>query len=116
MKKMIVGIGEILWDMLPSGKVIGGAPANFVYHTQEFGESSVIVSCVGNDDLGREIIASLKNINMFIGNNTTLLVVVCDNILFKLSKNLTSINFESSSNIIIQLSLTLFIASFRYKL
>ena len=42
--------------MLPSGKVIGGAPANFAYHVQELGESSVVVSCVGNDELGRDII------------------------------------------------------------
>jgi len=61
---MIVGIGEILWDMLPSGKVIGGAPANFAYHTQELGESSVVVSCVGKDELGREIISSLENMDM----------------------------------------------------
>ena len=35
MQNVVVGIGEILWDMLPSGKVIGGAPANFSYHVQE---------------------------------------------------------------------------------
>ena len=61
---MVVGIGEILWDMLPSGKVIGGAPANFAYHVQELGESSVVVSCVGNDELGREIISSLEDMEM----------------------------------------------------
>ena len=64
MQNVIVGIGEILWDMLPSGKVIGGAPANFAYHVQELGESSVVVSCVGNDELGREIISSLENMEM----------------------------------------------------
>ena len=64
MQNVIVGIGEILWDMLPSGKVIGGAPANFAYHAQELGESSVVVSCVGNDELGREIISSLGSMYM----------------------------------------------------
>ena len=37
MKKVIVGIGEILWDMLPSGKALGGAPANFAYHAGRLG-------------------------------------------------------------------------------
>ena len=64
MQNVIVGIGEILWDILPSGKILGGAPANFAYHVQELGESSVIVSCVGNDKLGREIISSLENMDM----------------------------------------------------
>lgn len=39
MQYTIVGLGEILWDMLPSGKVLGGAPANFACHYQEFGGS-----------------------------------------------------------------------------
>ena len=60
MQNVVLGIGEILWDMLPSGKVIGGAPANFAYHLKELSESSVVVSCVGNDELGREIISSLE--------------------------------------------------------
>lgn len=64
MQNVIVGIGEILWDMFPSGKVIGGAPANFAYHAQELGESSIVVSCVGNDELGREIISSLEKKDM----------------------------------------------------
>ena len=64
MQNVIVGIGEILWDMLPSGKVIGGAPANFAYHAKELGESSIVVSCVGNDELGREIISSLEKKDM----------------------------------------------------
>ena len=74
MQNVIVGIGEILWDMLPPGKVIGGAPANFAYHVQELGESSVVVSCVGNDDLGQEIISSLENMDistefLYVDNN-----------------------------------------------
>ena len=64
MQNVIVGLGEILWDMLPSGKALGGAPANFAYHAQELGGCSVVVSCVGNDELGREIISSLENLDM----------------------------------------------------
>ena len=55
-KKVIVGIGEILWDMLPSGKALGGAPANFAYHAQRLGEEGWAVSAVGDDPLGREIL------------------------------------------------------------
>ena len=55
-KKVIVGLGEILWDMLPSGKALGGAPANFAYHAQRLGEEGWAVSAVGDDPLGREIL------------------------------------------------------------
>ena len=54
-KKVIVGIGEILWDMLPSGKALGGAPANFAYHATRLGEEGWAVSAIGDDALGREI-------------------------------------------------------------
>ena len=56
MKKVIVGIGEILWDMLPSGKALGGAPANFAYHAGRLGAEGWAVSAVGEDALGREIL------------------------------------------------------------
>lgn len=55
MDKYIVGIGEALWDMLPSGKQLGGAPANFAYHMSQFGFNSLVVSAVGEDELGKEI-------------------------------------------------------------
>ena len=55
-RKVIVGIGEILWDMLPSGKALGGAPANFAYHAGRLGEEGWAVSAVGDDALGREIL------------------------------------------------------------
>ncbi len=48
----IVGIGELLWDLLPEGKKLGGAPANFVYYTSQFGLPSMIISAVGTDSLG----------------------------------------------------------------
>lgn len=53
---MIVGLGEALWDMLPEGKKIGGAPANFAYHVSQFGFESCVVSAIGNDKLGNEIL------------------------------------------------------------
>ena len=55
MKKVIVGVGEILWDMLPSGKALGGAPANFAYHAGRLGAEGWAVSAVGDDAFGHEI-------------------------------------------------------------
>lgn len=59
-KKVIVGIGEILWDMLPSGKALGGAPANFAYHAKRLGEEGLAVSAIGHDALGEEIVDTLE--------------------------------------------------------
>ena len=56
MKDIVVGMGEALWDVLPEGKKIGGAPANFAYHVSQFGLPSCVVSAVGNDQLGTEIL------------------------------------------------------------
>ena len=56
MNKIIVGMGEALWDVLPEGKKIGGAPANFAYHVSQFGFDSRVVSAVGRDDDGQEIL------------------------------------------------------------
>ena len=58
MENLIVGMGEALWDVLPEGKKIGGAPANFAYHVSQFGLNSCVVSAVGDDELGREIVRS----------------------------------------------------------
>ena len=59
-RKYIVGIGEALWDVLPEGKKIGGAPANFAYHVSQFGLDSIVVSAVGNDALGDEILENFR--------------------------------------------------------
>ena len=56
----IIGIGEILWDMLPEGRRIGGAPANFAYHVSQFGFNSVVVSAVGRDEAGDAVIRKLN--------------------------------------------------------
>lgn len=55
MTRYIVGIGEALWDCLPEGRKIGGAPANFAYHAGQFGFRSLAISAIGDDQLGREI-------------------------------------------------------------
>ena len=55
---IVVGMGEALWDMLPEGKQLGGAPANFAYHVSQFGLESRVVSAVGQDKLGTEILDS----------------------------------------------------------
>ena len=55
MNDIIVGMGEALWDCLPEGKKIGGAPANLAYHVSQFGFNSRVVSAVGNDALGDEL-------------------------------------------------------------
>jgi fructokinase len=68
MKDIVVGMGEALFDCLPEGKKIGGAPANFAYHVSQFGFKSCVVSAVGNDEDGDEImrIFSERNLNTLI--------------------------------------------------
>ena len=60
MNEMVVGMGEALWDVLPEGKKIGGAPANFAYHVSQFGLPSRVVSAVGEDKLGSEILDNFR--------------------------------------------------------
>lgn len=66
--EVVVGIGEVLWDVLPEGKKFGGAPANFAYHVSQFGLESYIVSAVGDDALGSGIIDTLteKKLNHIV--------------------------------------------------
>ena len=68
MKEYVVGMGEALWDVLRDGKKIGGAPANFAYHVSQFGLPSCVVSAVGPDLLGKEIIENFtsKGLNHLI--------------------------------------------------
>lgn len=67
-RNLVVGIGEALWDILPEGKKLGGAPANFAYHVSQFGLESMVLSAVGKDKLGNEILENLseKKLNMLI--------------------------------------------------
>ena len=66
--KTVVGIGEILWDVFPERKVLGGAPANFAYHVSQLGYDGYAVSAIGKDSLGEEIISQLdeKKLNYLI--------------------------------------------------
>src|SRR5207302_9929139 len=61
----IVGIGELLWDIYPDGrKVAGGAPFNFAFHCHRLGHEAVIVSRVGDDDLGRELRDEVRRLGL----------------------------------------------------
>jgi fructokinase len=60
----LIGIGEILWDLLPSGKQMGGAPANFAYHAHALGASSRVISRIGRDALGDEILRRLRALGL----------------------------------------------------
>ena len=68
MNNLIIGMGEALWDVLPTGKKIGGAPANFAFHVSQFGLPSCVVSAIGDDTLGNEIIENFtsKGLNQHI--------------------------------------------------
>lgn len=59
-KNVVVGLGEILWDLLPGGKQLGGAPANFAYHAKALGADAAVASRVGDDELGREILLRVQ--------------------------------------------------------
>ncbi len=61
---LVVGLGEILWDLFPEGKILGGAPANFAYHARVLGDQGIPVSRVGTDALGREIRLRLSELGV----------------------------------------------------
>ncbi|MHC4257273.1 MAG: carbohydrate kinase family protein [Planctomycetota bacterium] len=61
---VVVGLGEILWDMLPEGKKLGGAPANFAYHAHCLGAQGYVVSCIGKDALGDEILDHIDELEL----------------------------------------------------
>ncbi len=60
----IIGIGEVLWDVFPEGKQVGGAPCNFVYHANKLGGNALAVSAVGNDENGRDLLEVLNKKNI----------------------------------------------------
>ena len=61
---IMVGVGEVLWDILPSGRVLGGAPSNFAYMTTVLGDRGFVASRVGRDDMGREACRVMKEIGL----------------------------------------------------
>jgi fructokinase len=64
MPKKIAAFGELLWDLLPNGKVLGGAPANFIYRINSFGDNGTLLSKVGDDKAGREARLALRNLGV----------------------------------------------------
>ena len=64
MPKKIAAFGELLWDILPNGKVLGGAPANFIYRINSFGDQGTLLSKVGNDKAGKEAREALRKLGV----------------------------------------------------
>ena len=62
MKNYVIGIGEALFDCLPEGRKLGGAPANFAYHVSQFGLNGCAISAIGNDELGEEIVETFEHV------------------------------------------------------
>ncbi len=59
-----IGIGEILWDLLPESKMLGGAPTNFAFHIHQMNVAAAIISAVGKDQLGNEILNIIQKENL----------------------------------------------------
>ena len=64
MEKYVVGIGEALFDCLPDGRKLGGAPANFAYHVSQFGLNGWAISAIGDDELGEEIVETFEKVGV----------------------------------------------------
>ena len=64
MPSKVIGIGEILWDLFPKGKKLGGAPANFAYFVKNLGQDGLTASRIGNDPPGADILNLLKDIGL----------------------------------------------------
>src|SRR6204780_835464 len=63
-KYIVVGLGEFLWDLLPAGKQLGGAPANFAYITSLLGDEGIPASRLGQDVLGEEGMLRLRELGL----------------------------------------------------
>jgi len=63
-KHIVIGLGEVLWDVLPDGKQMGGSPLNVVYHCAIAGLDSIVVSAIGTDPLGDEIHDTITNLGL----------------------------------------------------
>ena len=71
MKKKVVGLGEVLWDLLPGGACLGGAPANFAYITTLMGDQGIVASCVGEDSRGLEAMRRMDELGLDIDHVQT---------------------------------------------
>jgi fructokinase len=63
-KFTIVGLGELLWDIFPTHKELGGAPANFAYISSLLGDEAIVASRIGTDALGDEVLARLDGLGL----------------------------------------------------
>jgi fructokinase len=68
MRKKIVAFGEVVWDILPKGKILGGTPSNMIFRCNSFGEEGHLLSRVGDDDLGREALDRLEKLGISTAN------------------------------------------------
>src|SRR5680860_180992 len=64
MKKKIVAFGEVVWDILPNGKVLGGTPSNIVFRCNSFNEEGFLLSRIGDDELGHDALNRLKELGI----------------------------------------------------
>jgi len=64
MNHNIVGVGEVLWDLLPDGRQLGGAPANFAYHARSLGLDAAVISSVGDDEPGSDLLDQLQRLDV----------------------------------------------------
>ena len=63
-KYQVAGFGEVLWDIYPEAKTLGGAPSNFAIHSQELGANSFLISCIGDDSLGKDAQTLLNDFDL----------------------------------------------------
>lgn len=71
MKKRVIGLGEVLWDLLPGGACLGGAPANFAYITTLMGDQGIVASCVGQDSRGLDALRRMEELGLDIDHVQT---------------------------------------------
>lgn len=71
MKKKVVGLGEVLWDLLPERACLGGAPANFAYITTLMGDQGIVASRVGEDARGLEALRRMEELGLDIDHVQT---------------------------------------------
>ena len=63
-KYQVAGFGEVLWDIYPEAKTLGGAPSNFAIHSQKLGANSFLISCIGDDSLGKDAQTLLNDFDL----------------------------------------------------
>ena len=64
MKKTVLSFGEVLWDILPTETILGGAPCNFAYRVNSLGDRGIIISRLGKDELGKEAYDCISSLGL----------------------------------------------------